>query len=59
MRSHVRKYILGVSLVVVLSMTTPAMAAARAGSAPGDFISRLRNVIAHILDDIRGSMPPG
>lgn len=60
MRSHVRKFILGVSLVAVLSMSPPAMAAAR-GSAPSDLMSRLRIFIAHILDvvDIKTSLPPG
>jgi len=59
MRSHVRKFILGVSLVAVLSMTTPAMAAARGGTTPGDWMSRLKSFIAHILDEDKATLPPG
>ena len=61
MRSHVQKFILGVSLVAVLSMSTPAMAAARGGSAPSDLMSRLRSFIAHILDVDQNKylLPPG
>jgi len=61
MRSLVRKYILGVSLVAVLSMMTPAMAAVRGHSVPGDWMSRLRSFIGHILDTTPGewTLPPG
>jgi len=61
MQSHVRKFILGGLLVAVLSMTTPAMAAARSGSMPGDLMSRLKSFITHILDvvDIKTTLPPG
>jgi hypothetical protein len=61
MRSHVRKFILGVSLVAVLSMTTPAMATARDGGARHNWKSRLRSFVAHILDVAQGdwSLPPG
>jgi hypothetical protein len=61
MRNRVQKYICGISLVVMLSTTVPAMAAARGGGAPSNFFARVRNVIAHILDDLENKMtlPPG
>ena len=69
MRNHVRKSVLGVLFVAVLSMTVPAMAVSRDGKAPHDLFSRIRQIIAHILDDVvptdppppqnKGSLPPG
>lgn len=58
MRNHVRKSVLGVLLVAVLSMTVPAMAAPRDGKAPHDLFSRIRQIIAHVLDDIVPKDPP-
>lgn len=61
MRNQVRKYVFVISAVGMLSMTAPAMAAARDGNTPRDFFARIRNVIAHILDvvEVKGSVPPG
>ena len=61
MRNRVQKYICGVSLVVALSTTVPAMAATRDGAVPRDFFARVRSVIAHILDvvDNKLTLPPG
>jgi branched-subunit amino acid permease len=69
MRNHVRKSVLGVLLVAVLLTTVPAMAVSRAGNAPHDLFSRIRQIIAHILDvvdpteppppDNKGTFPPG
>jgi hypothetical protein len=60
MRNHVRKYVLAVSLVAVLSTTVPAMAAARNGDSR-DLFSRIRNVIIHVLDVVTDKLtfPPG
>ena len=61
MRNQVRKYIFAVSLAGALSIAAPAMAAARDGGAPHDFFSRIKSVIAHILDivEVKGTIPPG
>lgn len=61
MRNSVQKYIFGVSLVAFLSLTAPAIATVRNTGAPHDFFSRVRNVIAHILDvvDNKLTLPPG
>jgi len=69
MRNLVRKSVLGVLLVAVLSMTVPAMAVSRDGKAPRDLLSRVKQIIAHILDEIvpidppppqnKGTLPPG
>lgn len=61
MRNQVRRYVVGVSLVALLSITAPTMAAARDGNSPNDFFSRLRSVIAHILDvdESKLTFPPG
>jgi exopolyphosphatase/pppGpp-phosphohydrolase len=42
-------------------MTVPATATARDGNNPNDFFSRLRRVIAHILDvdESKLLIPPG
>ena len=61
MRNHVRKFILGVSLVAVLAMTAPAMAAARDSNAANDIVSRFRHLIVRILEivEVKTSLPPG
>ncbi len=61
MRKSVRKFVLGVCLAAMLSMTASAMGETRDASAPSRVISRIKSVIAHILDvvDIRVSTPPG
>jgi hypothetical protein len=58
MRNHVRKSVLGVLLVAVLSMTVPAMAVSRAGKVPHDLFSRIRQFIAHVLDTVVPPDPP-
>jgi hypothetical protein len=63
MRKQVRKCVLGISLVAVLSMTVPTMAAAR-DDGVGAFreaFSRIRFVVARILDivEIKATLPPG
>ena len=61
MQNQVRKFVLVVSVAGMLSMTAPAMAAARIGGTVPDVFTRIKNVIAHILDivEIKGSVPPG
>lgn len=63
MRKQVRKCVLGVSLVAALSMTVPTMAAAHEDgpSASREVISRIRLVVARILDivEIKSTLPPG
>ena len=61
MQNQVRKFVLVVSVAGMLSMTAPAMAAARNGGTVPDVFTRIKNVIAHILDivEIKGSVPPG
>jgi hypothetical protein len=58
MQKQVRKSVLGVLLVAALSMTVPAMAAPHGGSAPHDLFTRIRQFIAHILDDVVPTDPP-
>lgn len=58
MRNHVRKSVLGVLLVAVLSMTVPAMAAPRDVKAPHDLFSRIKHVIARVLDVVVPTDPP-
>jgi|GEM_PF-864589 hypothetical protein len=58
MRNHVRKSVVCVLLVAVMSMTVPAMALSREGRAPRDLFTRIRQIIAHILDDIVPPDPP-
>ena len=58
MRNHVRKSILGVLLAAVLSMTVPAMAAPRDAKSPHDLFSRIRQIIAHVLDTVVPCDPP-
>ncbi len=58
MRNHVRKSVLGVLLVAVLSMTVPVMAAPRDAKAPRNLFSRIKQVIVHILDDVAPDPPP-
>ena len=53
MRNHVRRFVLCLSLAAVLSLTAPAMAAARDRGALPDLFSRIKSVIAHILDVLR------
>jgi hypothetical protein len=61
MQNQVRKFVFAVSLVGALSMAAPAMAASRGDNAPHDFFSRIKSVIAHILDivEVKGTIPPG
>ncbi|HEV7570034.1 MAG TPA: hypothetical protein VGQ21_00920 [Thermoanaerobaculia bacterium] len=61
MQSQVKKFVFAVSVAGMLSMTVPAMAAPRTGGADPGLFSRLKSVIAHILDivEIKGSVPPG
>jgi hypothetical protein len=69
MQNQVRKSVLGIFLVAVLSMTVPAMAAPRDGKTLHDLFSRIRQIIAHVLDDVvptdppppqnKGTLPPG
>lgn len=61
MRNQIRTYVLGLTFVASLAAAVPATAAARDGRTPTDFLSRLKSVIAHILDtvEIKGSLPPG
>lgn len=58
-----RKYALALTLLVVLCVNGTAVAASRdEGSRNGrgsDLFSRVRDRIVRILDDIRGSFPPG
>jgi len=58
MQNHVRKSVVCVLLVAVMSMTVPAMALSREGRAPRDLFTRIRQIIAHILDDIVPPDPP-
>jgi hypothetical protein len=58
MRNHVRKSVVFVLLVAVMSMTVPAMAAPRDAKAPQDLFSRIRQVIVHILDVVIPIDPP-
>lgn len=61
MRNQVRKYFLGFSLVVVLSMTVPAMAAPADGGDSDGMLSRIGSVIAQMLDIVENKLtiPPG
>jgi hypothetical protein len=61
MQNHVRKSILGLTLVAALSMTIPAMAAARNGDSSRSIFTRIRTFIAHILDvdESKLTLPPG
>jgi len=61
MRKHIRKSILGLTLVAALSMTVPAMAAARNNESARSIFSRIRSFIAHVLDidENKLSLPPG
>lgn len=61
MRNQIHRYVLGLTLVASLATAAPAMAAARDGRSPLDFLIRLKNAIIHILDtvEIKGSLPPG
>lgn len=58
MRNHVRKSVLGVLLVAVLSTTVPAMAVSRDGKAPHDLFSRIKQIIAHVLEFVDPIEPP-
>lgn len=58
MRNHVRKSVLGVLLAAVLSMTVPAMAGPRDVKAPHDLFSRIRQIIARVLDVVVPPDPP-
>ena len=58
MRNHVRKSVLGVLLVAVLSMTAPAMAAPRDVRTPRDLFTCIKQFIVHILDDVAPPDPP-
>jgi len=60
MQSQVKKFIFAVSVAGMLSMTFPAMAKPRDGSADPGFFSRVKSVIAHILDVVENklSLPP-
>jgi len=61
MRNQVRKFILGAFLVAVVSTTAPAMAATTTdGSAPDDFFTLVKNVIARLFDtvELKATIPP-
>lgn len=61
MRNQVRRYVLGFSLVVVLSMAVPAMAETTGGGGTDDVLSRIWGAIIQILDvvDNKLTIPPG
>jgi heme/copper-type cytochrome/quinol oxidase subunit 4 len=62
MRNQVRKYVVGFSLVVVLSIAAPAMAATADGGDGSDgILSRLITAVIQMLDVVenKGTLPPG
>jgi hypothetical protein len=61
MRNQIHTRVLGLILVALLSATVPAGAATRDDHTPGDFLSRLKSIIAHILDvdQSKITLPPG
>ncbi len=61
MRNQVRRYVLGLTLVVSIAASVPVMAVARDGRTPSDLLTRLKNMIIYVLDvvEIKGSLPPG
>lgn len=56
---RIRKYALGVSLLIALAVSNSA-SAAPAGR-PENVLARVKNIVVRILDDlaIRGGLPPG
>jgi hypothetical protein len=61
MRSQFRKYFLGVSLALVMSMAVPVMAETISGDGSDGILTRIINGVMQVLDvvEIKISLPPG